>query len=52
MDYAGEKAAAGHFGLIGMRERVAAAGGEFLVDSRPGRGTHIHVSLPRVGVAR
>jgi len=50
-DRAGEKAAAGHFGLIGMRERVAAAGGEFRVDSRPGNGTHIHVSLPREVVA-
>jgi signal transduction histidine kinase len=52
MDDAGRKAAAGHFGLIGMRERVAAAGGEFLVDSRPGKGTHVHVSLPRESVAR
>jgi signal transduction histidine kinase len=48
---AGERGAAGHFGLIGMRERVAAAGGLFTVDSSPGVGTHIHASLPREDVS-
>jgi two-component system sensor histidine kinase UhpB len=32
-------------GLIGMQERVRLAGGEFLLDSAPGRGTEIRVSL-------
>jgi signal transduction histidine kinase len=34
------------FGLAGMRERVALLGGEFDLDSRPGRGTRVLVSLP------
>ncbi len=33
-------------GLAGMRERVALLGGEMLIDSVPGRGTHINVRLP------
>jgi signal transduction histidine kinase len=34
------------FGLAGLRERVAALGGEVAVDSAPGRGTLLSVSLP------
>ncbi len=34
------------FGLAGMRERVALAGGTLWVTSRPGRGTSIAVELP------
>jgi len=34
------------FGLAGMRERVALLGGRFDLDSRPGRGTRVLVSLP------
>ena len=34
------------FGLAGMRERVALLGGKFDLDSRPGRGTRVLVSLP------
>jgi signal transduction histidine kinase len=41
------KASRGHYGLIGMRERVASAGGALAVESRPGEGTCIHVVLPR-----
>jgi signal transduction histidine kinase len=37
-------AAAGHFGLTGMRERAEALGG-FIVDSRPGAGTRIEVTV-------
>ena len=37
---------AGHLGLAGMCERAALLGGEFLVDSAPGRGTRILVTLP------
>lgn len=33
-------------GLIGMRERVAAVGGELDIESAPGQGTLIRVTLP------
>jgi len=33
-------------GLLGMRERTIAAGGEFTVHSKPNQGTQIHVKLP------
>jgi signal transduction histidine kinase len=33
-------------GLIGMRERAQALGGQFLIDTRPGGGTRVEVSLP------
>jgi signal transduction histidine kinase len=36
----------GHWGLPGMRERAAAAGGCFQLASQPGVGTEIIVSLP------
>ncbi len=38
---------AGTFGLRGMRERIAALGGKVKIQSRPGVGTSIHVTLPR-----
>lgn len=34
------------FGLQGMRERVEAAGGEFRIESAPGRGTRVMARLP------
>ncbi len=34
------------FGLLGMRERVQALGGELCIDSRPGAGTRIVAMLP------
>lgn len=34
------------FGLVGMRERVKAMHGEFLVDSQPGEGTQLKINLP------
>jgi signal transduction histidine kinase len=39
-------------GLLGMKERVALAGGEIEIDSAPGRGTSVHarLSLPRANV--
>jgi signal transduction histidine kinase len=37
------------FGLIGMRERVYALKGELVIDSRPGGGTSIRVSIPDSG---
>lgn len=35
-----------HFGLVGMRERVAALQGALDIDSAPGEGTRISVHLP------
>jgi signal transduction histidine kinase len=35
-----------HFGLVGMRERVAALQGVLDIDSAPGEGTRINVHLP------
>ena len=39
-------AGGGRLGLLGMRERVQILGGRLYVDSDPGRGTRIDVSLP------
>jgi signal transduction histidine kinase len=36
----------GAFGLAGMRERVALAGGSFGIQSQPGKGTRVEVELP------
>jgi ligand-binding sensor domain-containing protein/signal transduction histidine kinase len=36
----------GHFGIIGMRERVEQAGGVFTLSSQPGEGTVVAVSIP------
>ncbi|MPS48787.1 PAS domain S-box protein [Methylobacillus sp.] len=35
-----------HFGLLGMRERVQALYGNFAIDSQPGQGTAITVTIP------
>jgi signal transduction histidine kinase len=37
-------AAAGHFGLVGMRERAASIGA-FAVESQPGKGTKVEVTV-------
>jgi PAS domain S-box-containing protein len=37
---------AGHMGLVNMRERAEGAGGVFQIDSVPGTGTQIRVSIP------
>jgi signal transduction histidine kinase len=34
------------FGLLGLRERAALVGGECTVDSRPGAGTSVTVTVP------
>ena len=34
----------GHFGLVGMRERVELIGGQFVLESAPGRGTTVRVT--------
>ncbi len=36
----------GHFGIIGMRERAQRLGGELSLDSRPGEGTRLDVTVP------
>jgi two-component system, NarL family, sensor histidine kinase DevS len=36
----------GGFGLVGMRERVALAGGRLEISSEPGRGTTLQAELP------
>ena len=36
----------GHYGLIGMRERAAQIGARLRIDSEPGRGTLVSVTLP------
>jgi PAS domain S-box-containing protein len=37
---------AGHYGLVGMRERVATLGGQLTIESTVGRGTSIVVGVP------
>jgi len=39
----------GHAGVLNMRERTEALGGEFRISSGPGRGTIIEVCLPLAG---
>jgi signal transduction histidine kinase len=36
----------GHFGLRGIQDRVEMLGGSFTIDSAPGRGTELAVTLP------
>ncbi len=40
-----ETVQAGHYGLLGMRERVRLAGGSFDVHSKPGEGTRIGITF-------
>jgi len=47
-DFAPPSAAAtGHYGLLGMRERMERIGGTFLVKSRIGTGTDLVIGVPR-----
>jgi signal transduction histidine kinase len=41
-----QSARAGHFGLVVMRERAERLGGTFAVESRPGGGAAVRVSVP------
>jgi two-component system, NarL family, sensor histidine kinase YdfH len=41
-----EAVQAGHYGLLGMRERVRMAGGTFEIYSEPGKGTRIVIRFP------
>jgi signal transduction histidine kinase len=44
-DLAAVRAKPGHLGLISMQERVEALGGTLAIDSQPGRGTRLAVSI-------
>ncbi|MBE6095356.1 MAG: sensor histidine kinase [Schwartzia succinivorans] len=35
-----------HFGVLGMRERAMIVGAQFVVSSKPGQGTRVHVRFP------
>jgi signal transduction histidine kinase len=39
-------APSGHYGLVGMREHAELIGAELRVDSTPGQGTRVSVSVP------
>jgi signal transduction histidine kinase len=39
-------------GLTSMHDRIAAVGGELEIDSRPGRGTRVTVTIPLPASAR
>lgn len=43
-----QAAAAGHLGVVGMRERVRVRGGFFRLTSRPGAGTTVEIEIPLV----
>jgi signal transduction histidine kinase len=42
----------GHFGLLGIKERVASVFGMLSVDSAPGRGTRLLLTIPTKGALR
>jgi two-component system sensor histidine kinase UhpB len=42
-----ELASAGHFGLVGMHERAQIIGAHLSLESSPGHGTRIEISIPR-----
>ena len=48
-DLADRGAADGHFGIQGMRERAKRIGAELRIDTAPGRGTIVSVTLPLAG---
>jgi signal transduction histidine kinase len=41
----------GHFGVVGMRERAEAAGGQLVVRSEAGHGTIVRASIPYANLA-
>jgi signal transduction histidine kinase len=45
-------ASEGHFGLLGIRERVDKLGGALRIESRPGAGTRLAVTAPLRPLAR
>ena len=44
--FAVRRPVAGHYGLVGMRERAKLLGGSLRVESGSGRGTKITVRIP------
>ena len=45
-DRLGDLAAEEHYGLLGMQERAVLANGTFQLESKPGQGTRIRVTIP------
>lgn len=45
-DVALQGSRAGHYGLVGIRERADRIGAELTISSRPGRGTEVALSIP------
>jgi signal transduction histidine kinase len=45
-DVAARAASPGHYGIRGMHERARRLGGGLVIESRPGAGTVVRVSLP------
>ena len=41
-----ETGGAGHYGLLGIQERVALLEGEFSLDSQPNQGTCLLIQIP------
>lgn len=41
--------AGGHYGLLGLRERARLAGGQMAVESNPGAGTTLRLTIPMLG---
>ncbi|HRJ41630.1 MAG: sensor histidine kinase [Caldilineaceae bacterium] len=41
---------AGHYGLLGMRERARLNGGKLAIESGSGQGTRIHLAIPAISV--
>jgi signal transduction histidine kinase len=39
------------WGLKGIEDRISAVGGQFLIDSQPGRGTALSLAIPLMGTA-
>ncbi|MGC1377582.1 MAG: ATP-binding protein [Anaerolineales bacterium] len=46
-----EFAPGGHYGLLGMHERVELIGGKLTIESAPGKGTHLKIHLPAVAIS-
>ena len=51
-DPAAQTTPAGHYGLVGMRERARLAGGTLTIDSAPGGGTRLLLRFPLYAGAR
>ena len=45
-DASSEDSPAGHFGLMGMRERLQLLQGKFMIKSHPGQGTKVMITAP------